>query len=47
MAKTLMCRLGFHHYVAQHTDDGGLYQACSRCGQEDPRGGMVPGGPAA
>jgi hypothetical protein len=44
MAKSLLCRLGFHRYVTQHTEDGGLYRACARCGHQDPGGPMIPPG---
>ena len=29
------CRvLRLHRWVTRNTDDGGLYQACSRCGED-------------
>lgn len=41
----LLCRLNLRHqWHLEHTDDGGVYKRCLRCGKDDDRGGGGTGG---
>jgi hypothetical protein len=41
-ARVLLCRLGLHHWVDAHTDEGDRYALCSKCGKDDYRGQTAP-----
>ena len=45
MIQALLCRLNIRHeWHIEHTDDGGVYKRCLRCGKDDDRGGGGKGG---
>jgi hypothetical protein len=38
--QALLCKLNIRHeWHIEHTDDGGVYKRCLRCGKDDDRGG--------
>ena len=40
MIQALLCKLNIRHeWHIEHTDDGGMYKRCMRCGKDDDRGG--------
>ena len=40
MIQALLCKLNIRHeWHIEHTDDGGVYKRCMRCGKDDDRGG--------
>ena len=36
------CRVSLHRWVTRSTEDGGLYEACSQCGQDRGPVGFGP-----
>jgi hypothetical protein len=50
MAKPWLCRLGWHKWTLQHTEDGNRYRECAGCAKVDdrmrppPSTGLVGGG---
>jgi hypothetical protein len=43
MIKDLLCKLRIHDWHIEHTDDGGLYKRCLRCGKDDSGSGATNG----
>ena len=44
MIQALLCKFGIHHHWhIEHTEDGGLYKRCLRCGKDESGGGATNG----
>jgi hypothetical protein len=43
MRRRWLCRVGWHKWVLQATEDGDRYHECARCRKVDSRGTAPPG----
>ncbi|GAA3406066.1 hypothetical protein GCM10011577_33020 [Pseudarthrobacter polychromogenes] len=44
MIQALLCKFGIHHHWhIEHTEDGGLYKRCLRCGKGESGRGATNG----